>query len=310
MNERGFTLVELLVTTAMALVVFALVGTTLVAFQNDHARSTRQNDSQDQVRTAIDRIVRQLRNVAGLRSAPSLIEGAGPSDLVFQTIGTTAPAGSSQNKTGVVRVRYCIPPDPAPGSAGNHALFAQTETWTTAAPPANPWPVTGSTSTSCPFTPGSLPGGASVATTRLAENVTNRIAGANRPAFTYDSGTLSAITSVGIGLFVDVSTTQAPAETSLRSAAFLRNQNQAPVAAFTPTATGGGHVLLNGGGSSDPDGQQLTYQWFKVVGTTTTPIGTTGLLDWAPGAGSYSVRLLVTDPGGLNSTLTKTVAVS
>lgn len=310
MNERGLTMVELLVTTAMALVVFGLVGTSLVAFQNDSKTSTRRNDSQDQARTAIDRIVRELRNVASSRTAPSLIEGAGAYDLVFQAIGPTTPAGSSLNKTGLIRVRYCLPPDPAPGSSTRQVVIRQQESWTTVAAPVNPWPISGSTSTTCPLAPASVPAGASVTTATLAGNVTNRRAGANRPAFTYDSVTLSQVTSVGIGLYVDEDPKLAPVETSLRSAAFLRNQNQAPVAQFTPTATGAGHVLLNGGGSSDPDNQAITYQWFKVVGTTSTSIGTTGLLDWAPGAGTYTVKLLITDSGGLSNTQTQTVVVS
>lgn len=306
MNERGLTLVELLVTAAMSLLVFGLVGTTLVAYQHGTKRTTSQNDSQDQARAAIDLIVRELRNVASSRTAPTLIEGAGAHDLIFQTIDDAAPASGSQNKTGVKRVRYCIPPDPAPGSASREVLVKQTETWTTAAAPANPWPI----SAVCPSTPTSLPTGASVTTSNLALNVTNRFAGSSRTAFTFNSATLSQVTTVGVDLLVDVSTNQPPAETELRGAAFLRNQNQAPVVAFTPTSTGAGHVLLNGGGSSDPDGQQLSFKWFKVVGTTATPIGTTGLLDWAPGPGTYSVRLQVTDPGGLSSALTQTVTVS
>lgn len=310
MNERGLTMVELLVTVAMALVVFALVGTSLVAYQNDATRSTRQNDSQDQARTAIDRIVRELRNVASSRTTPSLIEGAAPYDLVFQSIGASPPSSGSDNKIGLSRVRYCLPPDPAPGSATKQVVIRQVETWTSAATPPNPWPITGGISTACPSTPGSIPAGGSVATASLAEHVMNRVAGANRPAFTYDSATLGQITTVGINLFVDDSRALPPAETSLRSAAFLRNQNQAPVATFLPTSTGNGHVLLNGGGSSDPDNQQLSYQWFKVVGGTSTTIGSTGLLDWSPGPGTYTVRLQVTDTGGLIGTQTQTVVVS
>lgn len=310
MNERGFTMIELLVGITMSLGVFGLVGTSLVAYQADAGRSTRQNESQDQARVAIDRIVRELRDVASSRTTPTLIESAGAHDIVFQTISNTAPASGSQNPTSVTRMRYCLPPDPAPGAPAKEVLVMQRETWTTAAVPANPWPITAGVSTSCPSTPASLPAGASVSTSVLAEDVMNRYAGAARPAFTYDSATLSQVTTVGIDLFVDVSPTQAPDETELRSAAFLRNQNQAPVVSFTANATGGGHVLLNGGGSSDPDNQQLAFKWSKVVGGTPTVIGSTGLIDWAPGAGVYSVRLEVTDPGGLTSTETRTVVVS
>ena len=305
-GERGFSLVELLVAVSLSLAVFGIVATALVAYQNDAQRATRQSDSQDQARTAIDRVVRELRNVASSRIGPSLIERTGAYDLVFQTISTTAPAAGSGNAAGVARVRYCLPPDPSPGSAANQVMYAQTESWTGASVPPNPWTAT----SPCPSAPGSLPAGASISTTRLAEHVMNRRAGASRPAFAYDSTTLSQITTIDVDLFVDGNPDLPPGETELRGAAFLRNQNQAPVAAFTANATGNGHVLLNGGGSSDPDNQRLTLAWFKVAGGTRTPIGTAGLLDWAPGPGTYTVELQVTDTGGLTSTASQTVAVS
>ena len=301
MNERGFTLIELMIAMTMSLIVFGLIGTSLVAYQKNSARTTRGNDSQDQARIAVDRIVRELRNVASSRATPTLIESAGPYNLVFQTIGRNPPASGSANSTATQRVRYCLPADPAPGTASNEVLIVQTQTWTTATAPANPW-----TSTSaCPSTPGGP-----VTTARLAESVTNRYAGADRAAFTFDSTTLSQITSVGVNLFVDGDVDQSPEEIQLRSAAFIRNQNQPPVASFTASPTGAGHVLLNAGASSDPDNQQITFKWYRVSGTTRTPIGTSGLLDWAPGAGTYSVELEVTDSGGLVSTQTKSVVVS
>ena len=298
------TLVEVLVAASLSILIFGAITTVLIGYQTDAQRSTLQYVAQDEARTAIDRIVRQLRNVASARTNPTLIERAGPHDLIFQTVD--APNGS--NTVGLARVRYGLPADPAPGSESTQVLTAQTETWNTASTPANPW--TGQTA--CPYTPGSLPAGASLSTRVLAQHITNRIAGASRTAFTYSPGAtdLAAITAIGIDLFVDASTTQPPAETELRSGAFLRNQNQQPVASFTATATGGGHVLLNAGGSSDPDNQTFTISWYNVTGGANTLIGTTGLLDWKPGAGTYSVKLQITDPGGLIGTQTQTVVVS
>ena len=202
-REDGFTLVELLVAMAIAIVVFGTVGTTLVAYQNDAARSTRAIDSQEGARIAVDRIVHELRNVAGSRTNPTLVEVAEPYDLVFQTIAP--PPDGSANGVGVSRVRYCIPPNPAPGAAAQAALFAQRETWTTSTVPPNPWP----TSSQCPAEPGSVPSGATVSTAKLTENVTNRYAGDDRAAFSYDSDSLSEITTIGVNLFVDVSPTHA-----------------------------------------------------------------------------------------------------
>ena len=141
--------------------------------------------------------------------------------------------------------------------------------------------------------------------------MTNRYAGADRAAFTYDNASLAAIATIGVNLFVDVSPTQAPPEAELTSAAFLRNQNQAPAASFTDTATGAGHVLLNAGGSSDPDNQPLSFKWTQVTGGGESTIGSTGLLDWVPstGPGQYTIKLQVTDSGGLVGTEVRTVTV-
>jgi prepilin-type N-terminal cleavage/methylation domain-containing protein len=304
MNEQGFTMVELLVATAMSLVVLALVGTSLVAYQNDTQTSTRRNDSQDIARTAVDRLVSELRNVASSRTAPNLVEVAAPYDLVFQTITSSPPASGSLNSAGIARVRYCLPPNPSAGNTGQQVLIKQTETWTSATAPTNPWPLTGGASTACPSAPSSLPGGTSITTTRLVEHVTNRIGGADRAAFSVDDADLTRISTVGVNLFVDADPKLPPVETSLRSSAFLRNQNQAPLPSCVATPTGGRHVLLNGGGSSDADNQQLSYEWFRVDGATTTKIGSVGLVDWtAPTSGvSYTFRLRVTDTGGLSAT--------
>jgi prepilin-type N-terminal cleavage/methylation domain-containing protein len=314
-SERGFTLIEVLVATSLSVLLFGAIVTVLIGYQRDAQRSTLQNDAQDQARIGVDRIVRELRNVASSRTSPTLIEAAGSYDLVFQTV--RAPSGS--NAAGISRVRYCLPPDPSPGSGATEVLMVQTETWTTSTVPANPW----TTGTACPYTPGSLPSGASVSSRRLASNVMNRYAGAARPAFSYypSASSLSTITSIGIDLFVDAKANLPPAETELRSSAFLRNQNQTPIASFTATSTGGGHVLLNGGGSSDPDGQTITFAWFKVTGSPTSPcsasqsgctlIGSTGLFDWRPGAtGTYTVELVVTDPGGLTAYQRQSVVVT
>lgn len=307
-DERGFTMIELLVGASLAIALFVLVGTALTQYQANAQKTTRKNVSQDSARTAIDRIVREIRDGASTRTGPTLIEGAGPYDLTFQTVDGTIPAGFSANRNAITRVRYCLPADPAPGSKATEILVSQKQTWTTATPPANPWAASGGTFPACPFTPGSLPAGSAITTTTLVQDVTNRYAGTDRPAFTYDSTTLSAITAVGIELFVDINTVAQPSESTLKGSAFLRNQNQAPVASFTSSPTGAGNVLLNGGASSDPDNQSMTYAWFRT--DTGEQIGTGGLLDWAPGAGTYTVRLEVTDSGGQIGSIQQQVTVS
>ncbi len=82
--------------------------------------------------------------------------------------------------------------------------------------------------------------------------------------------------------------------------------NHAPTASFTSTPTNLS-VAFDGSGSSDPDGDALTYAWTFGDGTTGT--GVTPSHTYAA-AGTYSVQLTVSDPGGLTGTKTASVTVS
>jgi glucose/arabinose dehydrogenase len=83
--------------------------------------------------------------------------------------------------------------------------------------------------------------------------------------------------------------------------------NQAPVASASANPTSGPaplEVSFSGAGSSDPEGQPLTYQWTFGDGQTSTaanPVHTYAR------AGQYSARLSVSD--GVNTTLSTPIAV-
>ena len=145
-RQDGFTLVELLVAMAMSLIVFSATLTILDSYLRQSAAATKRFDAQDQARLAVDRIVRDLRNVSSPLTTPKLLERATPYDVVFQTIGT--PSGA--NVSGIQRVRYCIPQDTSTGSASQERLIAQTQTWTTSTPTANPWTSDPSQTIACP----------------------------------------------------------------------------------------------------------------------------------------------------------------
>jgi prepilin-type N-terminal cleavage/methylation domain-containing protein len=316
-DERGFNLVELLIAMVLAVVVF---GATLDVLINYTAQSTGANqriDSQDSARLGIDRIVRQLRNIASPVTAPKLLERATPYDIVFQTI---ASAGTSNTTCGSntacdERVRYCIPQDTASGARADEQVIGETQTWTTSSPPASPWSSDPSVTIACPDSP--LPSGVTKSVV-VAPYVTNRYQGrTDRPAFTFNNGTapsdLSSVFTVQLELFVNPTPTVAAAESELRSGAFLRNQPRSPVATFTYTDTGGGGVLLNGGTSYSPDGEDLSYGWKCTSAACPDTSGLTlsnqGLVDWSPGAGTYTVQLTVTDQTGLTATSTQSVTV-
>jgi PKD repeat protein len=91
--------------------------------------------------------------------------------------------------------------------------------------------------------------------------------------------------------------------------------NQPPVANAGPdqVVPEGSTVTLNGGGSSDPEGQALTYQW-SVVGSTgpalTLSSPTSATPSFTPSDnGVYTLRLTVTDSQGATGSDTVTVRV-
>ncbi|MDO7868518.1 PKD domain-containing protein [Nocardioides jiangxiensis] len=86
--------------------------------------------------------------------------------------------------------------------------------------------------------------------------------------------------------------------------------NAAPVASATATPATphpGDTITFDGTGSSDPDGDALTYRWEFPGGVTATTAKTTRP---AGPIGTYQVKLTVTDPYGASSSTTLTVNVS
>lgn len=293
-DQRGFSLVELLTASALMIVVISATLFTYEQFVRNSDANTRQNDSQDAVRNATDRLARDLRNLASPTPwQPNAIEKATAYDIVFQNVNPVGPP-SGQNSTNVRRVRYCL----SNANPANEELWVQSQTWTSSTPPAMPG--TGS----CPD-----PSWPSANNQQLANHLTNRNAGLDRPLFLFNSTTLSAITSIRTQAYVDVDPTRNPPEVSLQSGVFLRNQNQAPIASFTATPGGSHKVLLNGSASYDPEGQDLVYDWYDgstnvgegITFTYTTPCSTSCTRD---------LSLKVYDPAGLEGDApTQTVAV-
>ncbi|HUR84782.1 MAG TPA: prepilin-type N-terminal cleavage/methylation domain-containing protein [Solirubrobacteraceae bacterium] len=251
-DERGFTLIELLLVMTLSLVI---LGATLTTFNNVYSsthENNERNDTAEIARNGLDIQARQLRNLAKRVSSP-VIDTVGAYDLIFQT--------SDPSRTWV---RYCLDTSTAPASADRGRL------WTAelAVPDAAvATPVSAGMRSGCP--------GTGWSTTRVvADHVTNRRAGLNRPLFEYSCGTGTTCTSnaatydqvVGITARTIVDTTpgtQAP-ELRVVSAVYLRNQNQAPLASFvsSPSSTSR-TIVLNASGSSDFEGRTLNYYWFK-----------------------------------------------
>jgi type II secretory pathway pseudopilin PulG len=298
-DQRGITLVELLIASFVSMVVLGATMSIVIVMARATKADDRQNEAQQTARETLDNMARTLRNMASptsllgtadVATAPRSIDRDLPNDLIFKDVDQVQPAGSL-NKPNVRRVRYCLKST----TPANGVLYMQTQTWTTATDPAQP------ADTACP--------GAGWSATRIITNhVTNAVG--NRAIFTYtgDAGVVTAtdsssradISRVSANLFVDADTAQQPPETQLTTSVFLRNQNREPVASWlgsqilnTTTRT----IQLNGSASTDPEGQGLTYQWFMDGGTT--PIGTGVLVQFKVPAGQHSFVVKVFDPANL-----------
>lgn len=280
-DEAGFSLPELLIAATLMIVVLSATLSVLDASSGNARRNEHLNEQQERARAGIDSLARELRSVA-------VPERTSDYELVFRSVDPLGSAGGSN----VHRVRYCL------DRATPSTLWRQVQDPAASAPPAT---------SACPDS-------AYGSQRAVAETVVNRRNNLDRPVFAYDSGSSANVSSVGARLFVDLDVDERPPEVALSSSVFLRNQdlgtrNGAPTAEFSATPQGNRHVLLNGGASSDPDGQTLRYQWF-VDGSAVE--GATGrILDYtAPGVGPRSFSLRVTDPGNLTGTSEQTVVVS
>jgi type II secretory pathway pseudopilin PulG len=294
-DERGFTVIELAVSAFIALIIFGATLTVLASANHQQRLAEQTNDAQREVRSTLDRMSRQLRNLA----SPNVLTAVGstlprsvdrnlPYDLVFQDVDQFRPATTS-NAANVRRVRYCL--DTTTPTSG--VLYLQTQTWTTATAPGVP------ADTTCP--------GVDWSTTKIvAQHVTNGVG--DRPVFRYsgDAGLITAgdpdsradISRVETSVFLDLDATKRPAETVLSTSVFLRNQNREPESAFTLTVTNptSRTVQLNGSASQDPEGQPLAYFWY-VDGVKLAAEGI--VVQTSVTAGSHTFVLHVKDPAEL-----------
>ena len=236
-SEEGFTLVEVLLVSVLMIVVLGATLTALTSFERSTSTNQRQNVAQDQVRNALDLATRDLRNLSSPTvNLPQAVDRADPQDVIFQSEGHIKPSGSL-NPTNTTRVRYCLGP--------SQNLYRQIQTWTSAAPAAL------ITETLCP--------GPGWATTKVvAENVVNGV----RPLFTYNSADLTRITEVTVTAFVDVNPGNTPAESTLTSSVYLRNQNRRPSATFSLALADGNRIIMNASESTDPEEKAMTFRWF------------------------------------------------
>jgi prepilin-type N-terminal cleavage/methylation domain-containing protein len=277
-DERGVTLVELMVVIVLSGIVMGATLTTFTQFERTTGVNQRQNDAQEQVRVGLAGVARELRNLASpTDQLPEAVRRADDQDLVFQSVSSSATR----------RVRYCL--NPSGGRIWRQVQFE---------PFSDP-------STSCPDS-------AWGSERTSVEHVSN----GTRPVFAYNATELDAITEITTSLWVDVNPGKKPGESTLQTSIFLRNQNRAPIAQFTATVGGSG-VVLNASGSVDPESKALTYYWYDAAesdnalqcGTVppevldvrpTGCVGTGIVFHYTPAtAGETNLHLIVRDAAGL-----------
>jgi type II secretory pathway pseudopilin PulG len=293
-SASGFTLIETLVSMAMAIVVFGATLSVLDVFQRGNRFDNLRNEAQDSTRTAIDALARELRNGAAPSSlTPGALEKSDKYSIVFQTIEpTTNPFPSGDlNKTNAIRVRYCL----NRSQPSNEVLWKQTAKWETEKAPELP------TVTTCPD-----PNAADYQTSvQVAQHIVNTNGGrTTAPLFTYVPAswtTVGQITAVEPNIYLDVNPGQRPGETQLTSSIDLRNENRPPAASFTATELGTYKVQLNASQSTDPDGLALKYTWFNNSTRIPSTSPETEVGPFTPGS-TQTFTLEVTTPSGLTAT--------
>jgi prepilin-type N-terminal cleavage/methylation domain-containing protein len=294
-DERGLTLIELLVTMTITVIVFGATLSLLDFFQANNRFDQLRNENQDMARTTTDRLSRQLRNIVARTTSsgavPGALEQAEEYAITFQTLDTTK---SSASKSHAMRVRYCLDDS----NVENEILWEEVKRWEATEPEVP-------SSTACP----DRTSGDWDSLTQVVQHITNRMSGQSRPLFTYSAQETPEILAVNTDLFIDITPKEArPGESELTSGVSLRNANRRPIASFTTTEEGNRTVRLNASASYDPDGLSLTYKWWDngaELLTTSQQYVTTAL-----SLGSKNMfKLEVTNPGDLSAEVEKELTI-
>lgn len=290
-GEQGISLTEVLVAMSLAVVVFGVAVAAFASFVNQRAQTDRRTESQDQARSAVDRITVELRSAMAAGGAGSQpIQQHSSFDLVF--LAPFANASLTANPRGLRHVRLCL--DATNANSGR--LWRQTAPYTTGSLATAP-----STST--------CPSAAWPQRDVIVSNLVNHRESPQKPLFAATVDAAGQVTDVALRPVVDVDPGKGKAPTQLRAKVALRNANRPPNATLSCQGLANGHAVCDGSGSADPDGEALTYAW-TMNGTTLAGEATFRLDQPSLASGSqHTFTITVKDSGGLTATATQTVTM-
>jgi len=288
-DERGLTLMEVLVATTLLVVVSAAGLTAFEVFLRQSEGTQRQAETEDALRMTVDRLSARVRNAVTAPGAAAALAEASATSISFVAVDSSL-APSAGNPQRLRHTRYCLDTS----TPANASLVRQNTAWVSGAPAPS--------TAGCPATGWDQ-------TTVETRYVTNFSGGQSRPLFRFAPTSWSVpgdISMVEVDVFADRNTVDARRELQLTSAAALRNVNRPPVAAFSCVQQGSQRVVCSGDNSYDPDGQTLKYAWTRNGAATG---GSSPRLDQAVSPGTYTYALTVSDPGGMTASTTRTVTV-
>lgn len=289
-DERGFTLIEMLVATTAALIIFGAAVELFTNFWDLGSRATTQSQTNAGVRRAMDRMAVQIRNATSPTTNNPPVERFSNYEVVF--LAPTASATTTNNPRGLTHMRYCLN---TTGNPNNEVIWFQTIAYSLTSQPTPP------SSSACP---------ASGWTTQaqVATNVVNAVQSPAKDLFTFATDSSGNVIEVSINAYVDDDVTKSPSATQLQSRVVVRNLNRAPSAGLTCAGQSNGHAICDASTSSDPDGDSVTFSWTldgSPLATTSYRVDQSGL---ASGS-SHTFAVTVTDPGGLTSSQSRSVTM-
>jgi Tfp pilus assembly protein PilW len=289
-DERGFTMVELLVATTAALIVFGAGIELFTNFWSLASRATTSSQSQGTVRRAIDRVSISLRSSMSASGSSQPVERNTSSDIAF--LMPSASASLTNNSRGLTHVRYCLN---TTSNANNATLWLQTIAYNSSSQ-ANP--------------PGtsSCPGSTWTTQHQVAGNIVNQLQSPVKPLFTSTTDGSGNVLDFSIDAFVDSDPNSGPPAIELQSRVSLRNLNRAPTASLSCAGQSNGHAICDASTSSDPDGDTLLFSWTMdgaPLAVTSYRLDQSGL---ASGS-NHTFAVTVTDPGSLTATTSRSVTM-